>query len=113
MSKWSFRYVENICWMQRNVNGSLVRRGSQYLPKAKLSCFIFRKVGADGAWSVWLAMPPVRSALYLFARGRRYVIVQRAMTSSCDSMHCSRARSSARAHSTIPIVSCSTLGRGH
>eukprot|EP00124_Ichthyophonus_hoferi_P000629 Ihof_evm22s24 gene=Ihof_evmTU22s24 len=45
MNKWEFRYVENICWMQKGVDNRLVLRNSKYIPKAKLTCFIFRKVG--------------------------------------------------------------------
>jgi hypothetical protein len=44
MGKWGFRYVENICWMQMSVNGNMMKRDSDYLPKSHLSCFIFRKV---------------------------------------------------------------------
>ncbi|KAF9405081.1 hypothetical protein BGZ94_003769 [Podila epigama] len=43
--QWQFRYVENFCWIKRNVNNVIAREPSPYFNSSKLSCLIFRKEG--------------------------------------------------------------------
>ncbi|KAG0328691.1 hypothetical protein BG004_002479 [Podila humilis] len=43
--QWEFRYVENFCWIKKNVNNVIAREPSPYFNSSKLSCLIFRKEG--------------------------------------------------------------------
>ena len=42
--KWGMRYVENFCWIKRNVNNQIAREKAPYFNSSKLSLLIFRKV---------------------------------------------------------------------
>lgn len=44
MRDWDFKYVENLCWMFKDVNNKLAKLKHEYLQKRKLTCYIFRKV---------------------------------------------------------------------
>ncbi|CAG8627340.1 6693_t:CDS:2, partial [Acaulospora morrowiae] len=43
--KWNFRYVENFCWIKKNINNQISRESYRYFNKSKLSLLIFRKDG--------------------------------------------------------------------
>ncbi|CAG8785036.1 4855_t:CDS:2, partial [Dentiscutata erythropus] len=43
--KWHFRYVENFCWIKKNINNQISRESYRYFNKSKLSLLIFRKDG--------------------------------------------------------------------
>ncbi|KAJ3278717.1 hypothetical protein HK104_002075, partial [Borealophlyctis nickersoniae] len=43
--KWGFRYVENFCWIKRDVGNRIVREGGKYFSKSKVTCLILRKEG--------------------------------------------------------------------
>lgn len=43
--KWRFRYVENFCWIKKNINNQISRETYRYFNKSKLSLLIFRKDG--------------------------------------------------------------------
>ncbi|KAI8086472.1 uncharacterized protein BX664DRAFT_335884 [Halteromyces radiatus] len=42
---WGFKYVENFCWIKKNVNNQIARQPFRYFNKSKLSLLIFRKDG--------------------------------------------------------------------
>jgi N6-adenosine-specific RNA methylase IME4 len=42
--KWGFRYVENFCWIKKNVNNTIAAQSSTYFKKSKATCLIFRNV---------------------------------------------------------------------
>ncbi|CAO3624196.1 unnamed protein product [Cunninghamella echinulata] len=42
---WGFKYVENFCWIKKNINNQISRKPSAYFNKSKLSLLIFRKEG--------------------------------------------------------------------
>ncbi|KAG0166308.1 hypothetical protein DFQ30_007343 [Apophysomyces sp. BC1015] len=44
-SKWGFKYVENFCWIKKNINNQIHRSEYTYFNKSKLSLLIFRKEG--------------------------------------------------------------------
>ncbi|GAB5590146.1 hypothetical protein Unana1_05046 [Umbelopsis nana] len=43
--KWKFKYVENFCWIKKNLNNQIAKKPYQYFNKSKLSLLIFRKEG--------------------------------------------------------------------
>ncbi|ORX95161.1 hypothetical protein K493DRAFT_315148 [Basidiobolus meristosporus CBS 931.73] len=43
--KWGFKYVENFCWIKKNINNQIACQPSAYFRKSKLSLLIFRKEG--------------------------------------------------------------------
>ncbi|KAJ3081031.1 hypothetical protein HK102_002627, partial [Quaeritorhiza haematococci] len=43
--KWGFRYVENFCWIKRNINNRIARQPARYFNKSKTTCLILRKEG--------------------------------------------------------------------
>ncbi|GAA5816561.1 hypothetical protein MFLAVUS_010091 [Mucor flavus] len=45
VSKWGFKYVENFCWIKKNINNQINRGQYRYFNKSKLSLLIFRKEG--------------------------------------------------------------------
>ncbi|CAG8445242.1 11759_t:CDS:2 [Ambispora leptoticha] len=42
---WNFRYVENFCWIKKNINNQFAKLPSRYFNKSKLSLLVFRKEG--------------------------------------------------------------------
>ncbi|ORY93520.1 hypothetical protein BCR43DRAFT_497075 [Syncephalastrum racemosum] len=42
---WGFKYVENFCWIKKNINNQIYKGASRYFNKSKLSLLIFRKEG--------------------------------------------------------------------
>lgn len=42
---WSMRYVENFCWIQKNVNNKIIRDKSRHFNISKTTLLIFRKEG--------------------------------------------------------------------
>ncbi len=44
-AKWGFKYVENFCWIKKNINNQINRSEYSYFNKSKLSLLIFRKEG--------------------------------------------------------------------
>ncbi|CAO3587848.1 unnamed protein product [Absidia cylindrospora] len=42
---WGFKYVENFCWIKKNINNHIARQPFEYFSKSKLSLLIFRKEG--------------------------------------------------------------------
>ncbi|KAI7904431.1 uncharacterized protein BX663DRAFT_535836 [Cokeromyces recurvatus] len=44
-SKWGFKYVENFCWIKKNINNQIAKSQYTYFNKSKLSLLIFRKEG--------------------------------------------------------------------
>ncbi|KAI8374007.1 hypothetical protein EDC96DRAFT_10343 [Choanephora cucurbitarum] len=45
ITSWGFKYVENFCWIKKNVNNQINRSQYTYFNKSKLSLLIFRKEG--------------------------------------------------------------------
>lgn len=45
---WGFKYVENFCWIKKNINNQIYKGASRYFNKSKLSLLIFRKVRPTG-----------------------------------------------------------------
>ncbi|KAI8077251.1 uncharacterized protein B0P05DRAFT_544195 [Gilbertella persicaria] len=45
ITKWGFKYVENFCWIKKNVNNQIATSPYTYFNKSKLSLLIFRKEG--------------------------------------------------------------------
>lgn len=45
VAKWGFKYVENFCWIKKNINNQINRDEYKYFNKSKLSLLIFRKEG--------------------------------------------------------------------
>ncbi|KAF9922306.1 hypothetical protein BGZ65_009695, partial [Modicella reniformis] len=43
--KWGMRYVENFCWIKRNLNNEIVHEKSPYFNSSKLTLLVFRKEG--------------------------------------------------------------------
>ncbi|KAI9024915.1 hypothetical protein CLU79DRAFT_88541 [Phycomyces nitens] len=43
--KWGFKYVENFCWIKKNINNQIHKSPYKYFNKSKLSLLIFRKEG--------------------------------------------------------------------
>ena len=41
---WGFKYVENFCWIKKNINNQIHKGEYRYFNKSKLSLLIFRKV---------------------------------------------------------------------
>eukprot|EP00698_Gefionella_okellyi_P022316 TRINITY_DN7381_c0_g1_i2.p1 TRINITY_DN7381_c0_g1~~TRINITY_DN7381_c0_g1_i2.p1 ORF type:complete len:359 (-),score=74.72 TRINITY_DN7381_c0_g1_i2:77-1027(-) len=46
-NSWNFNYVENITWVQRNVNNTFRTGDSDYFHKSKLTCLMCRKRASD------------------------------------------------------------------
>ncbi|KAG9285337.1 hypothetical protein G9A89_010812 [Geosiphon pyriformis] len=46
--KWGFRYVENFCWIKKNINNQFARLPYRYFNKSKLSLLVFRKKHQEG-----------------------------------------------------------------
>ncbi|RCH78100.1 hypothetical protein CU098_001336, partial [Rhizopus stolonifer] len=44
-AKWGFKYVENFCWIKKDVNNQIHKSHYRYFNKSKLSLLIFRKEG--------------------------------------------------------------------
>ncbi|KAI9485429.1 MAG: hypothetical protein EXX96DRAFT_533779 [Benjaminiella poitrasii] len=44
-AKWGFKYVENFCWIKKNINNQINKSQYAYFNKSKLSLLIFRKEG--------------------------------------------------------------------
>ncbi|KAG1170992.1 hypothetical protein G6F70_003730 [Rhizopus microsporus] len=44
-AKWGFKYVENFCWIKKDVNNQIHKSPYRYFNKSKLSLLIFRKEG--------------------------------------------------------------------
>ncbi|CAO3646137.1 unnamed protein product [Cunninghamella blakesleeana] len=42
---WGFKYVENFCWIQKNLNNQISKRPSAYVRKSKLTLLMFKKDG--------------------------------------------------------------------
>ncbi|ORZ21199.1 hypothetical protein BCR42DRAFT_368925 [Absidia repens] len=42
---WGFKYVENFCWIKKNINNHIAQQPFEYFRKSKLSLLIFRKEG--------------------------------------------------------------------
>ncbi|KAI9484963.1 hypothetical protein BDB00DRAFT_96075 [Zychaea mexicana] len=42
---WGFKYVENFCWIKKNINNQIHKGEYRYFNKSKLSLLIFRKEG--------------------------------------------------------------------
>jgi hypothetical protein len=45
MTKWGFRYVENIAWIKKNLNNTIATSPYKYFNKSKATCLIFRNDG--------------------------------------------------------------------
>ncbi|KAG2185000.1 hypothetical protein INT43_000913 [Umbelopsis isabellina] len=43
--KWQFKYVENFCWIKKNLNNQIAKKPYTYFNKSKLSLLIFRREG--------------------------------------------------------------------
>ncbi|KAI9288732.1 hypothetical protein BC943DRAFT_272814, partial [Umbelopsis sp. AD052] len=43
--KWHFKYVENFCWIKKNLNNQISKKPYTYFNKSKLSLLIFRREG--------------------------------------------------------------------
>ncbi|GAB5586849.1 hypothetical protein Unana1_01749 [Umbelopsis nana] len=43
--KWEFKYVENFCWIKKNLNNQIAKKSYKYFNKSKLSLLIFRREG--------------------------------------------------------------------
>ncbi|KAI8971127.1 hypothetical protein BDB01DRAFT_854975 [Pilobolus umbonatus] len=44
-SKWGYKYVENFCWIKKDINNQINKSQYKYFNKSKLSLLIFRKEG--------------------------------------------------------------------
>ncbi|KAI8970296.1 hypothetical protein BDF20DRAFT_890435 [Mycotypha africana] len=44
-AKWGFKYVENFCWIKKNINNQISKSPYTYFNKSKLTLLIFRKEG--------------------------------------------------------------------
>ncbi|EIE92517.1 hypothetical protein G6F46_009701 [Rhizopus delemar] len=44
-AKWGFKYVENFCWIKKDINNQIHKSQYKYFNKSKLSLLIFRKEG--------------------------------------------------------------------
>ncbi|KAI7864892.1 hypothetical protein BDF14DRAFT_1875753 [Spinellus fusiger] len=44
-SSWGFKYVENFCWIKKDINNQIHKSHYKYFNKSKLSLLIFRKEG--------------------------------------------------------------------
>lgn len=42
-TQWGFRYVENYCWIKKNINNTIYKGESNYFCKSKLNLLIFKK----------------------------------------------------------------------
>ncbi|GAN06529.1 MT-A70 protein [Mucor ambiguus] len=42
-TQWGFRYVENYCWVKKNINNTIYKGESNYFCKSKLNLLIFKK----------------------------------------------------------------------
>ncbi|KAK9763125.1 hypothetical protein K7432_010498 [Basidiobolus ranarum] len=51
--KWGFKYVENFCWIKKNINNQIACQPSTYFRKSKLSLLIFRKVALSSPSTTW------------------------------------------------------------
>ncbi|KAI8642199.1 MT-A70-domain-containing protein [Parasitella parasitica] len=40
---WGFKYVENYCWIKKNINNTIYKDASNYFCKSKLNLLIFKK----------------------------------------------------------------------
>lgn len=42
-TQWGFRYVENYCWIKKNINNTIYTGESNYFCKSKLNLLIFKR----------------------------------------------------------------------